>query len=108
MSQKSVGLDPAPKNLYWNSAFKGYMSDSRMMPGWSLVGSNANITIMDDTAMMFPDHNVIDISYLNYGGAFKLMADVTPKTPAHDFVTFGVYARSTLRSRPCSATRWCL
>ena len=71
MSHKSVGLDPAPKNLYWNSAFKGYIDENRMMPGFSLVGTNAAITIMDESEILFPDHNVIDIDYLNYGGAAR-------------------------------------
>mmetsp|Transcript_24924 Transcript_24924/g.49813 ORF Transcript_24924/g.49813 Transcript_24924/m.49813 type:complete len:667 (+) Transcript_24924:61-2061(+) len=107
MSAKSVGMDPAPKNLYWNSAFKGYNADDRMMPGFSLVGTNAAITILEDSdEMLFPDHNVIDVDYLNYGGAFKLMADITPKAPAHDFVTFGVYARSSVPGSISGAMRY--
>ncbi|KAL7453625.1 hypothetical protein ACHAWC_005270 [Mediolabrus comicus] len=106
MSHKSVGLDPAPKNLYWNSAFKGYVESDRMMPGFSLVGTNAALTVLDQTETLFPDHNVIDIDYLNYGGAFKLMADVTPKSPGHDFVTFGVYARSSVPGSIVAAMRY--
>mmetsp|Transcript_18921 Transcript_18921/g.31850 ORF Transcript_18921/g.31850 Transcript_18921/m.31850 type:complete len:666 (-) Transcript_18921:34-2031(-) len=107
MSAKSVGMDPAPKNLYWNSAFKGFNADDRMMPGFSLVGTNAAITILEDSdEMLFPDHNVIDVDYLNYGGAFKLMADITPKAPGHDFVTFGVYARSSVPSSISAAMRY--
>ena len=106
MSHKSVGLDPAPMNLYWNSAFKGYNADDRMMPGFSLVGTNAEITIMDDSEMLFPDHNVIDVDYLNYGGTFKIKADITPESPGHDFVTFGVYARSSVPGSISAAMRY--
>jgi hypothetical protein len=104
MSHKSIGIDPAAKNLYWNSAFKGY--NARTMPGFSLVGTNADITIMDDSEMLFPDHNVINVDYLNYGGPFKIQADITPRSPAHDFVTFGVYARSSVPGSISGAMRY--
>jgi hypothetical protein len=106
MSQKSVGLDPVQMNLYWNSAFIGYSSTDRMMPGWSLMGTNAGITITDASEMLFADHNVINIDYLNFGGPFKLMADVTPKSTGHDFVTFGVYARSSVKDSIVAAMRY--
>ena len=105
MSHKSVGLDAAPKNLYWNSAFKGYNADDRMMPGFFLDGTNADISILEDE-MLFPDHNVIHVDKLNYGDAFKLMADVTPQAPIHDFVTFGVYARSSVAGSISAAMRY--
>jgi hypothetical protein len=68
-SLKSVGLDPAPANIYWNAAFKGYGGPGGVMPGWSLVGSNATLTTMADAEMLYPDHHVISIDYLsNTGG----------------------------------------
>jgi len=106
MSHKSVGIDPAPKNLYWNSAFKGYNAGDRMMPGFALVGTNAVITIMDESEMILPDHNVINVDYLNFGGPFKIQADITPRSPAHDFVTFGVYARSSVPGSISGAMRY--
>ena len=109
MSQKSVGLDPAPVNVYWNSAFKGWVGPSRTLPGWSLVGSNANIDVVTDPSQaLFPDHNILTIDYLNYGGAFKLMADhFSPKkADAHDMVTFGVYARSSVPGSIVAAMRY--
>lgn len=69
MSLKSVGLDPAPANIYWNAAFKGYNGPGSVMPGWSLVGSNANLTTMTDAEMLYPDHHVISVDYFdNMGG----------------------------------------
>mmetsp|Transcript_23093 Transcript_23093/g.51522 ORF Transcript_23093/g.51522 Transcript_23093/m.51522 type:complete len:676 (-) Transcript_23093:102-2129(-) len=109
MSQKSVGLDPAPVNLYWNSAFKGWVPASRTLPGWSLVGSNANLDVVADPSQaLFPDHNILAVDYLNYGGAFKLMADhFSPaKAEAHDMVTFGVYARSSVAGSIVAAMRY--
>ena len=68
MSHKSVGLDPAPVNAFWNGAFKGWDGPNRAMPGWTLLGSNANIAMVDDSEALYPDHRVISIDYLNYGG----------------------------------------
>lgn len=67
MSHKSVGLDPAPVNQYWNAAFKGWDAVDKVMPGWSLGIKNADITILDDGEALYPDHNVISVDYLNYG-----------------------------------------
>lgn len=67
MSQKLVGLDPAPVNMYWNAAFKEFDIENRLMPGWSLVGTNANIMMVDVEEALYPDHNVISVDYLNYG-----------------------------------------
>lgn len=106
MSQKSVGLDPAPVNLFWNAAFKGWDGPNRMMPGWSLVGTNANIEVMDMSEALYPDHNVISVDYLSYGGTFKLMSDQTHLVPGHDFVTFGIYARSNVLSSISAAMRY--
>jgi len=104
MSYKSVGLDPAPVNKFWNAAFKGW--DGSAMPGWRLVGSNANIALVDDSEALYPDHHVISVSYLNYGGAFKLMPDQTHLVPGHDYVTFGVYARSSVLGSISAAMRY--
>ncbi len=68
MSAKSVGLDPAPLNLFWNSGFHGWNAASRSMPGFALVGTNANIAVLGNSEMRFPDHNVISVDYMNYGG----------------------------------------
>ena len=67
-SHKSVGLDPAPANVYWNAAFKGYAGPGGVMPGWSLVGSNANVTMLADTESLYPDHHVISVDYFNAAG----------------------------------------
>ena len=68
MSQKSVGLDPAPVNKFWNAAFKGCDGPNRMMPGWRLVGSNAHIAVLDEPEALYPDHHVISVDHLKYGG----------------------------------------
>ncbi len=61
-SLKSVGLDPAPSNVYWNAAFKGYGGPGTVLPGWALVGgSNVTLTMMADAEMLYPDHHVISI-----------------------------------------------
>lgn len=105
MSQKSVSLDPAPVNMFWNAAFKGF-DGAKDLPGWSLVGTNAHIVKVDDSEAIYPDHHVISVDYLNYGGPFKLMADQTLNVPGHDFVTFGIYARSSVPSSISAAMRY--
>lgn len=67
MSSKSVSLNPAPLNVFWNSAFHGFNVASRSMPGWTFIGTNANIALMD-VEKRFPAHNIISVDYLNYGG----------------------------------------
>ena len=76
MSQKQVGLDPAPINQFWNAAFKGFSggpsAPDRVMPGWKTEGgaggNNANIEVLEDAEGLYPDHNVISIDYLNFQG----------------------------------------
>mmetsp|Transcript_10634 Transcript_10634/g.23064 ORF Transcript_10634/g.23064 Transcript_10634/m.23064 type:complete len:768 (+) Transcript_10634:2-2305(+) len=94
-SQKSAGLDPAPVNRFWNAAFKGWDGPNRKMPGWKLDGTNADITTVDDSEALYPDHKIIHVDKLSYGGAFKLLSDETLHVPGHDMATFGVYARSS-------------
>eukprot|EP00581_Thalassiosira_minuscula_P017642 CAMPEP_0183717690 /NCGR_PEP_ID=MMETSP0737-20130205/11228_1 /TAXON_ID=385413 /ORGANISM="Thalassiosira miniscula, Strain CCMP1093" /LENGTH=659 /DNA_ID=CAMNT_0025947167 /DNA_START=55 /DNA_END=2034 /DNA_ORIENTATION=- len=106
MSHKSVGLDPAPVNQFWNAAFKGWDGPNRMMPGWKLEGTNAVITMVDNSENLYPDHRVIHVDKLSYGGAFKLMSDQTLNVPGHDHVTFGVYARSSVPSSISAAMRY--
>jgi hypothetical protein len=103
MSHKSVGLDPAPLNQYWNAAFKGGLVDNTI-PGWS-IPNNGNVTISETTDALYADHNVLAIDYLNYGGPFKLQADILPKSPGHSFVTFGIYARTTIPNAIVAAMR---
>jgi len=74
------------------------------MPGWSLQHSQAELMVFEPD--LYPDHNVISIDYLNYGGAFKLMSDQTLKVEGHDFVTFGVYAKSSVPGSISAAMRY--
>mmetsp|Transcript_26575 Transcript_26575/g.63719 ORF Transcript_26575/g.63719 Transcript_26575/m.63719 type:complete len:667 (+) Transcript_26575:36-2036(+) len=107
MSQKTVGLDPAPVNQFWNAAFKGWVAENRVMPGWKLEHGQANIVVLDQGSdSLYPDHNVISVDYLNYGGAFKLMSDQTLKVHGHDFVTFGIYAKSSIQGSISAVMRY--
>jgi len=106
MSAKSVGLDPAPVNQFWNAAFKGWDEANRNMPGWELDGTNAVITMVDDSEALYPDHKVIHVDKLSYGGAFKLLSDETLHVPGHDMATFGVYARSSVAGSISAAMRY--
>ena len=92
-----------PKYLC-QTAFKGWEADNRVMPGWSLQHSQADIEVLAPD--LYPDHNVISIDYLNYGGAFKLMSDQTLKQNGHDFVTFGVFAKSSVQGSISAAMRY--
>lgn len=105
MSAKSVGLDPAPLNHFWNAAFKGLVDNT--IPGWSIT-SNGEVTIAsnDEETPLYADHNVLSIDYLNYGGTFKLMADSLPKSPGHSMATFGIYAKSTVPNSISAAMRY--
>lgn len=105
-SAKSVGIDPAPLNMLWNAAFHGYDSAARSMVGWSLPGTNWQITALSDSEVLFADHQVLAIDYLNYGGPFKLSPDILPKSPGHSFVTFGIYARSSVAGSIAAAMRY--
>lgn len=106
MSHKSVGLDPAPVNHFWNAAYKGWDGSNRKMPGWRLDGTNANIIMLDDSEALYPDHKVIHVDKLSYGGAFKLLSDETLHVPGHDMVTFGVYARSFIAGSISAVMRY--
>jgi hypothetical protein len=101
MSAKSVGLDPAPLNQYWNAAFKGLVGNT--IPGWS-IPSNGEVTIASDDPL-YPEHNVLSINYLG-GGTFKLMADALPKAPGHSMATFGIYAKSSSANSISAAMRY--
>lgn len=105
MSAKSVGLDPAPLNHFWNAAFKGLIDNT--IPGWS-IPSNGEVTIVsdDEEDSLYADHNVLSINYLNYGGAFKLKADKIPKSPGHSMATFGIYAKSTVPNSISAVMRY--
>mmetsp|Transcript_17250 Transcript_17250/g.39870 ORF Transcript_17250/g.39870 Transcript_17250/m.39870 type:complete len:355 (-) Transcript_17250:77-1141(-) len=104
MSAKSVGLDPAPLNHYWNAAFKGLIGNT--LPGWT-IPSNGIISIAseDEESLLYADHNVLSIKYLG-GGTFKLMADVLPRSPGHSMATFGIYAKSIIPNSICAAMRY--
>jgi len=102
MSAKSVGLDPAPLNQYWNGAFKGLVDDT--IPGWRIT-SNGKVTIDLDEIPLYAEHNVVSINY-DSGGAFKLMADLLPKSPGHSMATFGIYAKSTIANSISAAMRY--
>lgn len=105
MSAKSVGLDPAPLNQYWNAAFKGLVDNS--IPGWSIPGNGqVSIVSSDEETPLYANHNVLNIDYLNYGGAFKLMADSLPKSPGHSMATFGIYAKSDVPNSITAAMRY--
>ena len=114
MSQKQVGLDPTPVNQFWNAAFKGFsggdinesgLQPDRIMPGWKFEHTNANIALVDGDKL-YPDHNVIAVDHLGFGGSFKMMADETFLQEAHDFVTFGVYARTSVQGSISAVMRY--
>ena len=104
MSAKSVGLDPAPLNQYWNGAFKGLVDNT--IPGWS-IPSNGEVSILskDEETPLYADHNVVNIKYLG-SGTFKLMADSLPKSPGHSMATFGIYAKSDVPNSIVAAMRY--
>jgi len=105
MSAKSVGLDPPQVNQFWNAAFKGYDESNRVMPGWKFQNGQADISVSEEEEGLYPDHNVISVNYKNYGGAFKLMSDQTLLVQGHDFVTFGIYAKSSVPGSISAAMR---
>ena len=39
-----------------------------MMPGFKLEHGQANIVVLEDDDGLYPDHKVISVDYLNYGG----------------------------------------
>eukprot|EP00547_Thalassionema_nitzschioides_P009475 CAMPEP_0194229316 /NCGR_PEP_ID=MMETSP0156-20130528/43828_1 /TAXON_ID=33649 /ORGANISM="Thalassionema nitzschioides, Strain L26-B" /LENGTH=765 /DNA_ID=CAMNT_0038961865 /DNA_START=77 /DNA_END=2371 /DNA_ORIENTATION=+ len=95
MEKTTVGLDPLPQNQFWNAAFKGYDATTNSLPGWSIT-TNANLAISTAEEPLYPDHLVLDVQYLGYGGVFKLQASGLPPVPGHDHCTFGIYAKSTV------------
>jgi len=105
MSAKSVGLDPAPVNQYWNAAFKGWDAVNKEMPGWK-IPENGALTVLDSSENLYADHNVIHVDYLNYGGAFKLELEKLPESPGHSMATFGIYARSNVPGTIVAAMRY--
>jgi len=100
MSAKSVGLDAAPLNQFWNSVLVEN-GNNDILHGWS-IPNNVDLTISRTTTTdaLFADHIVLNINYLNYGGPFKLKADVLPKPPDHSMAPFIRYLFMQRRQLP--------
>jgi len=110
MSAKSVGLDPAPLNQFWNSAFKGIVyednNDIGNLPGWKVGQTNRKFTIAPIEERLYAEHNVLNIDYLNWGGSFKLEPDRLLASPGHSFATFGIYAKTNISGAISAAMRY--
>lgn len=106
ISAKTVPTDPAPLNVLWNAAFNSYDAEARSLAGWKTPGTNWNIEVLPDDEALYADHQVLRIDKLSYGGAFKFEPDQLPRSPAHSFVTFGIYARSSVPSSISAAMRY--
>ena len=103
MSAKSVGLDAAPLNHFWNAAFKGIANNK--IPGWN-IPNNGRVALSNTSSPLYADHNVLSIDYLNYGGTFKLQADILPQSPGHSYMTFGIYAKTSIPNAIVAAMRY--
>jgi hypothetical protein len=67
-------------------------SNNNVLPGWYIL-NNGDVTISKTAKSIaaeavYADRILLNINYLNYGGPFKLKADVLPKSPGHSIVTF--------------------
>jgi hypothetical protein len=87
---KTVGIDPAPLNMFSNAAFRGF--DGSSLPHWNLPGTNRVITKLNEE--LFSNHQVLRVDHLGTGGAFQLSPVLLATSPAHSSCTFGIYART--------------
>lgn len=99
-TNKMVGVHPSPSNLLWNDGFHGLTADltngGGSMNGWSMPGQNWFGTVLDLSEDIYPNHRVLAIDYRGWGGPFKLQPQNLPPSPAHSYVTFGVFVRSSV------------
>jgi hypothetical protein len=102
ISSKSVSLDPAPLNQYWNSAFKGF--NNGKIPGWKIPANS--VVTLSQSDPLYADHNVIHIEHFDNDGPLQLEADGLQKSPDHSFVTFGIYAKSSHSNAISAAMRY--
>ncbi|KAL3911829.1 MAG: hypothetical protein SGILL_007130 [Bacillariaceae sp.] len=106
MSAKSVSLDAAPLNHFWNAAFKGFDSEKNEMPGWE-TDENGEVSISDSSEEYFANHNVIHVRHVDgYGGPFRLEPKELPRSNGHSMATFGIYARTTVPNAIVAAMRY--
>eukprot|EP00591_Stephanopyxis_turris_P011510 CAMPEP_0195530000 /NCGR_PEP_ID=MMETSP0794_2-20130614/32698_1 /TAXON_ID=515487 /ORGANISM="Stephanopyxis turris, Strain CCMP 815" /LENGTH=657 /DNA_ID=CAMNT_0040661395 /DNA_START=68 /DNA_END=2041 /DNA_ORIENTATION=+ len=106
VSNKMAGLDPAPMNMLWNAAFNGYDKTTETLPGWKNPGSNVHLDVLSESEVLYADHQILRVDYLNFGGAFKLEPSTLPKSPAHSMVSFGIYARSSVANSISAVMRY--
>ncbi len=97
-TNKMVGVKPAEHNIFWNAAFRGLDSTRTNMPGWSFSGGEGNVTQIPilEQELLFPDHNILQVTYLDENSAFKFSPSNLPRSPIHSFCSFGIYAQTDM------------
>lgn len=111
MSAKSIGLDPAPYNQFWNSAFKLSQEENLLIsgagnefiPGWVWGVDNNNIVVPDDVTiitdeaqLLYSNHYVLEVSITNTGPIIGLRPSSIMKSLGHDMAAFGIYAKTNV------------
>ena len=100
-SGKMMSLLPPPNNLIWNAAFSNFDSNLNSMPGWSTDGTDFALTIHkgEAQALLYANHNILQVAYNGNGNsAVKLQPLDIPPSPINSFVSFGIYAQSSVQS----------
>lgn len=97
-TNKMVGIKPAEHNLFWNAAFRGLDLTGTYMPGWSFTGGDGMVAQIpsSEQELLFPDHNILQVTYLDENSAFKFSPSSLPRSPIHSFCSFGIYAQSNV------------
>jgi len=98
MSNKMVGVKPPPYNLFWNAAFNGLNETATSMdlPGWTSQVGNLEATYDSTQTQLFHNHKILQLTYVGNGSPGELRPKTIPNSPIHSFVSFGVYAQSTV------------
>ena len=105
-TNKMTGVHPAPHNLFWNAAFHGIDVDGQSVPGWTFTGSDFSFDLVPTSQepLLYPDHNVLSIEKSG-STTLKLTQSGLPRSHAHSFCTFGVYAKSSIPSSISAAMK---
>lgn len=105
-TNKMVGLAPSPQNLFWNAAFHGLNEIDMNLPGWTSEKDNLSAIYDSGQTPLFNNHKILQLTYEDNASPGELRPVSLPSSPIHSFVSFGVYAQSTVTGSIVAAMKF--
>ena len=106
MSNKMVGVKPPSYNLFWNAAFNGLNEITMDLPGWTSNIGKLEATYDLTQTPLFHNHKILQLTYVGSGSPGELRPTTIPNSPIHSFVSFGVYAQSSVAGSIAAAMKY--